>query len=172
MPAAMSSNDSSDWPSNGAGSPPAMTSTPSPTEPASSSAPSSPGYANRRHALAVRHLDSALISISHAPSRSVEQRGDLGGELGREDDVVDESGTRGGDDRLGFADGRGCRDDARPAQLIGPHPDHAILQRGVPDGAGLIQQDPADLRDHAGLPGAALLVGPDPCPPRDRKSVV
>src|SRR5699024_6234507 len=32
-------------------SPPAMTSTPSPTEPASSSAPSSPGYANRRHAL-------------------------------------------------------------------------------------------------------------------------
>src|SRR5699024_9142646 len=51
MPAAMSSNDSSDWPSNGAGSPPAMTSTPSPTEPASSSAPSSPGYANRRHAL-------------------------------------------------------------------------------------------------------------------------
>src|SRR5699024_5698701 len=53
MPAAMSSNDSSDWPSNGAGSPPAMTSTPSPTEPASS-----PGYANRRHALGLQPGES------------------------------------------------------------------------------------------------------------------
>src|SRR5690606_30841699 len=96
--------------------------------------------------------------------RSAQERLDLLGELGGEDDVVDEAGAGRGEHRLGMADGGDRGDDAGAAELVGPHPDHAVLDGGVPHGTAPTEQDPADLGDDAGVEGALLLGGAQPAP--------
>src|SRR5699024_876853 len=114
----------------------------------------------------VRQLSIARSSDegSARPPYSSQEGADAVGEFGGQHDVVDHARTGRSDHGLGMIAGRGRRDHAGAAQLVGTHADDAVLHRRVPDPAGEVQQDPAGLGDDAGLARPAPLLRGDAGP--------